>query len=52
MDNYYMQNDVTIRPNRSIERKYKRTNDERTMVTEQNPTSCLMIIVESSNVLI
>jgi len=32
-----MQNDVTIRLNRLIERKYKRANNERTMVTEQNP---------------
>ena len=32
-----MQNDATIRLNRSIERKYKLTNNERTMVTEQNP---------------
>jgi len=31
-----VQNDVTIRVNRSIERKYKRTNNEHTMVTEQN----------------
>jgi len=32
-----MQNDVTILLNMSIERKYKRTNHERTMVNEQNP---------------
>jgi len=46
-----MCNDVTIRLNRSIERKYKRTNDERTLVTGQNPH--LMphdTIVESPNV--
>jgi len=30
-------NKVTIRLNRTIEREYKRTNNERTMVTEQNP---------------
>jgi len=30
-------NHLTIRPNRLIERKYKRTANERTMVTEQNP---------------
>jgi len=34
---YHVQNDVTIRLNRSTERKNKRTNNERTMVTEQNP---------------
>jgi len=28
---------LTIRLNRLIERKYKRTTNERTMVTEQNP---------------
>jgi len=33
---YYVQNDVTIRLNRSIERKYKRTNNECTVVNEQN----------------
>jgi len=34
VDTYYVQNDVTIRLNRSTERKYyKRTNNERTMVT-------------------
>jgi len=32
-----IQNDVTIRVNRSIERNYKRTNNERTVVSEQNP---------------
>jgi len=32
-----VQNDVTIRLNRSIERKYKRANNERTVVTEKNP---------------
>jgi len=32
-----MQNDATIRLNRSIERKYERTNNECTIVTEQNP---------------
>jgi len=37
VDTYYVQNDVTIRLNRSIERKYKRTNNERMMVIEQNP---------------
>jgi len=30
-------NNFTIRLNRLIERKYKRTTNERTMVTEQNP---------------
>jgi len=47
-----VQNDVTIRLNRSIEQKYKRTNNKRTMVSEQTRTSDLMVIVESSNVLI
>jgi len=37
VDTYYVQNDVTIPLNRSIERKYERTNNEHTMVTEQNP---------------
>jgi len=37
IDTYHVQNDATIRLNRSIERKYKRTNNERTMITEQNP---------------
>jgi len=37
VDTCHVQNDLTIRLNRSIERKYKRTNNERTMVTEQNP---------------
>jgi len=32
-----VQNDVTIRLNRSTEQKYKRTNNERTMVIDQNP---------------
>jgi len=32
-----VQNDVTIRLNRSIEQKYKPTNNERAMVTEQTP---------------
>jgi len=32
-------NHLTIRLNRLIERKYKRTTNERTMVTEQNRTS-------------
>jgi len=32
-----VQNDVTIRLNRSTERNYKRTNRERTVVNEQNP---------------
>jgi len=32
-----VQSDVTIRVNRSTERKYKRTNNECTMATEQNP---------------
>jgi len=30
-------NHLTIRLNRLIERKYKRTTNERTMVSEQNP---------------
>jgi len=37
VDTYHVQNDVTIRLNTSSERKYKRTKNERTMVTEQNP---------------
>ena len=36
VDPCYVQNDATIRLNRSIERNYKRTNNERTMVTEHN----------------
>jgi len=32
-----MQNDVSIRLNRSIEQKYKRTNNEHAMVSEQKP---------------
>jgi len=32
-----VQNDVTIRLNRSLERKYKQANNERTVVNEQNP---------------
>jgi len=47
-----VQNDATIRLHRLIEQKYKRTNNKQTMVTEQNRTSCLMLIVENSNVLI
>ena len=37
VDRYYVQNGVAIRLNRSTQRKYKRTNKERTMVTEQTP---------------
>jgi len=36
VDTYYGQNDVTISLNRSVERCYKRTNNERTMVSKQN----------------
>jgi len=36
VDKYYVQDDVTIRLNRSTERKYKWTNNERTMVTEKS----------------
>jgi len=32
-----VQIDITIRLNRSIEQKYKWTNNEHSMVTEQNP---------------
>jgi len=32
-----VQNDVAIRLNRSTDRKYKLTNNERMKVTEQNP---------------
>jgi len=39
-----------MRLNRSIERKYKRINNERTTVTEPNPH--LVTIVESSNMLV
>jgi len=34
VDICYVQNDVTIRLNRSTERKYKRNNNERTMVSK------------------
>jgi len=37
LDTYYVQNAVMIHVNRSIERKYKRTTNERMMVTKQNP---------------
>jgi len=37
MDTYYRQNDVTIRLNRSIERCYKLTTNECTVVSKQNP---------------
>jgi len=37
VDTSCVQNDITIRLNRSIERKYKRTNNGRTMVNEQSP---------------
>jgi len=37
VETYHVQNNVTIRLNRSTERKYKRTNTERTMLTEKNP---------------
>jgi len=37
VDTYYEQNDVTIRLNRSTERSYKRTTNERMVVSEQNP---------------
>jgi len=46
------QNDLTICLNWSIEQKYKRTNNQRTIVNEQTRISYFMIIVESSNVLI
>jgi len=37
VDTYYGQNGVTILVNRSFERCYKRTNNERTVVSDQNP---------------
>ena len=37
VDTCYVQNDVTIHLNRSTERKHRWTNNERTMVNEQNP---------------
>jgi len=37
LNNFYVQNDVTIRQSRSTEWKYKRTNVERPVVNEQNP---------------
>jgi len=36
VDTYYGQNDVTILVNRSIERCSIRTNNERTVISDQN----------------
>jgi len=62
LDTFYVQNDITIRLHWSIDRNYTRTNNERSVVNQgyHHPCDqqekltfwCLMIIIESLNVLI
>jgi len=52
VDTYHVQNDVTIRLNRSIERNISGPTTNIRWSPSKTRTSCLMIIGESSNVLI